>query len=306
MGITRRRKEAGVSLEAPAKINARLKVIGKRPDGYHDLVSVMVPVTLADRLEMEVRSEGGIDLRCTGLPVPEGGDNIAFRAAERFFAETGIREGVRLLLHKRIPTAAGLGGGSSDAAAVLLGLDTMWPGRLSGTMMQRMAVGLGADVPFFLSAVPALAGGIGEVLEPLANWPRMWYVLIKPPIEVSTAWVYDRLKIELTKRENDCIFQVLRGGGFSVPHILENDLERVTEGSFPVIGRIKKALLASGAEGALMTGSGPTVFGVFQEQDRADEARRRLISLDLGDVFLVTDWPGDGRVARRRLVAPQH
>ena len=282
-------------VQAPAKINVRLKVIGKRSDGYHELVSIMIPVTLEDRLELAVRpEEEGVVVRCTGLSLPEGDGNLVFRAASSFLAETGVRKGVRVLLHKKIPIAAGLGGGSSDAAATLVGLNAMCPGRLSRGDMHRLAVGLGADVPFFLSAVPALARGIGEDLEPLANWPQLWYVLIKPPIGVSTAWAYGKLKKTLTTRENDCTFQHLRQDRSSVAELLENDLERVTEERFPVIRRIKQALLKAGAEGALMTGSGPTVFGVFKERRPAESARRQLISQDLGEVFVVTNWEDDG------------
>jgi len=282
-------------VEAPAKINIRLEVIGRRPDGYHELVSIMIPVSLADRLELAARPEEGVALRCFGLPLPEGDGNLVFRAASRFLSEAGIGEGVRIRLHKKIPIAAGLGGGSSDAAATLVGLDAMWPGRLSCGALHELAVGLGADVPFFLSAVPSLARGIGEELEPLANWPHLWYVLVKPPVEVSTAWVYGKLKKPLTTRENDCTFQHFRRDGASVVALLENDLESVTEERFPEIRRIKKALLKEGAEGALMTGSGPTVFGVFTKRPSAESAMHRLTSQDLGEVFSVTDWTDNGQ-----------
>ena len=292
---------AGVSVETPAKINVRLKITGKRPDGYHDLVSIMIPVTLMDRVELEPRRDEGVHFRCTGRKVPGDEGNLAVRAARSFFREAGVHGGVRIHLHKEIPVAAGLGGGSSDAAAVLVGLDAMYPGRLSGEAIHRMAADLGADVPFFLSAVPATARGIGEILEPLVNWPRMWYVLVKPPIEVSTAWVYGELKIGLTTRENDCTFQLLRRKGFSFADLLENDLEGVTEGRFPVIRRIKKALMEAGANGALMTGSGPTVFGVFEDQALAESAGHLLVSRNMGDVFVVTNWTAHGDIDIERI-----
>jgi 4-diphosphocytidyl-2-C-methyl-D-erythritol kinase len=279
-----------VELETPAKLNVCLKVTGRRPDGYHELVSVMVPVDLTDRLCIQVADGRDIRLECTGLEVPRGEDNLAHRAAGEFLSRAHIDKGLLLKLHKRIPLAAGLGGGSSDAAAVLLGLNALWPGRLSPGDLEEIAAGIGADVPFFLSAVPCLARGIGEILKPLEKWPELWYILIKPPIEVSTAWVYGRLKIELTTSENYSTFTTLFTGGDSVVRIMENDLESVTESRYPVIRSIKEALMDSGARGALMTGSGPTVFGIFETRNAAEAAENALISQGLGDVFMVADW----------------
>lgn len=279
-----------IVIEAPAKLNIRLKVVGRRRDGYHELVSVMVPVDLTDRLEIDVTGGGGIRLHCTGADLPSGESNLAHRAARAFLSEAELREGLSIRLHKRIPIAAGLGGGSSDAASVLLGLNSLWPGRLGPEELHRLAVQLGADVPFFLSAVPSVAAGIGEKISPLAQWPDLWYILVKPPFEVSTAWVYSQLKFELTTRENNCIFNTLFTNGDSVVRIMENDLERVTETRFPDIRSIKKALIAAGAQGALMSGSGPTVFGIFYDHNSARSAERALISHGLGDIFVATDW----------------
>jgi 4-diphosphocytidyl-2-C-methyl-D-erythritol kinase len=284
-----------VVVEAPAKLNVHLRVTGRRPDGYHELVSVMVPIDLTDRVEVRPAA-GGIELACTGRPVEGGEGNLVWRAARAFLTRAGNPGGVSLRLHKRIPVAAGLGGGSSDAAAALLALDRIWPGRLDREALFRTAVELGADVPFFLSAVPALATGIGEVLENLDYWPDLCYVLVKPPIEVSTAWVYGQLRIQLTTRENDYINRCLNPDDFSVAELLENDLERVTGNRFPVVMRIKQALLDAGAAGALMTGSGPTVFGVFETAGGAESAAKRLISRELGDVFVAGNWAGEGRM----------
>ncbi len=279
-----------VVLEAPAKLNVHLRVTGRRPDGYHELVSVMIPVSLVDGVEIRPRNEKGIELVCTGRTVPSGEENLVWRAARTFLEAGAVHEGVSIHLHKRIPPAAGLGGGSSDAAATLLALNRIWPGRMGASALFRLAVDLGADVPFFLEGTPALARGIGEVLERLDYWPDLCYVLVNPPVEISTAWVYGQVRIQLTTHENDYIFGVLRRDGFSVAELLENDLERVTEARYPVVKQIKKALLEAGAAGALMTGSGPTVFGVFQARSEAETAAQNLISRDLGDVFVVKNW----------------
>lgn len=295
MGIDREPQESRVILEAPAKINVHLKVTGRRSNGYHELISVMIPLSLVDRVEIRTMPEEGIELAHTGGAVVEGEQNLVWQAARAFLSKAGIRRGLSIRLHKRIPVAAGLGGGSSDAAATLLALDRIWPGFIDEQALFRMAVGLGADVPFFLSPGPTLATGIGDVLERLDYWPDLWYVLIKPPEEVSTAWVYEQLEMRLTTRENNYIFKILEQDTFSVAELLENDLEHVTESRFPVVKKLKETLLEAGAVGALMTGSGPTVFGVFHAAAEAEAAARKIIPRELGDVFVAANWAGQRR-----------
>lgn len=278
---------------APAKLNVHLSITGRRPDGYHELVSVMIPVSLVDRIEVKAAPGEGIELSCSGRPVPAGETNLVWRAARSFLSKGGLSQGVSIRLHKDIPVAAGLGGGSSDAAATLIGLNEIWPGRFGAADLHETALGLGADVPFFLSAVPSLARGIGEDLESLDYWPDLCYVIVNPPVEVSTAWVYGQVEIELTAPEKDYIFKALNQDTFSIFDLLENDLERITESRFPVVTRIKQALLDAGAEGALMTGSGPTVFGVFRARSKAEAAVQKLIPQGLGDVFVTTNWSGE-------------
>jgi 4-diphosphocytidyl-2-C-methyl-D-erythritol kinase len=274
-------------IKAPAKINIRLKVVGKRPDGYHELVSIMTPVEIFDVLNLTVSSGGPIAIACEGRDIPADESNLAYRAARDFMSMTGIDDGVSISLTKNIPVAAGLGGGSSDAAAVLLGLNEMYSRPLSEKDLHALALKLGADVPFFLNAVPSLATGIGEILEPISNWPETWYVIITPPILVSTAWVYGNLKLELTSGEYDYIVKTLKNDTFTVSMLLENDLEKVTTVSFPIINTLKKLLVDAGAEGAIMSGSGPSVFGVFASREKAEKARDILAGLKLGDVFFV-------------------
>jgi len=273
---------------SPAKLNIRLKVTGCRPDGYHELVSLMVPVHLYDHIELEVSQTQGISLTCQGSPVPENEENLIFRAAQAFFSRTGRKQGLSIKLTKNIPVSAGLGGGSSNAACTLNALNIMASKPLSFKDLEEMAVSLGADVPFFLHNRPCIARGIGEILEPVKKWPKFWYVIVKPPMDVSTAWAYGNLKLELTTDEYGFILRYLAEERFKLADILENDLETVTAKRFPFINVIKKALISAGAEGALMSGSGPSVFGIFKSEDHALSAKRHLTSQNLGEVFAVT------------------
>ena len=276
-------------IEAPAKLNTRLKVTGRRSDGYHELVTVMVPITLFDLLELTVVSEG-IRIQCEGFHVPDDENNLVWKAARSFLSKTGVEEGVSVRLRKSIPVAAGMGGGSSDAAATLLSLNEMWGRPLSSSDLHAIAAALGADVPFFLNCTPSLARGIGEILEPLKNWPDCWYVIVTPPVEVSTAWAYRNLKLKLTTGEYEYTVRILRNARFAVSHILENDLEDVTSAAFPIIKTIKDLLVDAGAEGAMMTGSGPSVFGVFSSPEGAESAREDLLFRNVGNVFMATKW----------------
>ncbi len=276
-----------MKITSPAKLNIRLKVTGRRPDGYHDLVSIMVPIDLFDHIELETGRTQGISLSCKGLSVPEDETNLVFRAARAFFSRTGLEQRLSIKLTKNIPVAAGLGGGSSNAACTLNALNKMWSDPLSFQDLEEVAVRLGADVPFFLYSRPCIARGIGEILKPIEKWPELWYVIVMPPIRVSTAWVYGNLKLKLTKDEYLFILQRLAKDPIDIMGILENDLERVTASHFPVVNAIKKSLVDAGAEGALMTGSGPSVFGIFKSGDHALLAKRHLASQNLGAVFAV-------------------
>lgn len=247
----------------------------------------MVPVGLFDYIELEEGHTQGITLSCKGLPVPEDASNLVFRAAEAFFSRTGLEQRLSIKLTKNIPVAAGLGGGSSNAARTLMGLNEMWSNPLSVQDMEELAVRLGADVPFFLQKGPCIARGIGEILEPIKNWPRLWYIIVMPPISISTSWVYANLKFNLTKDEYRFIIQYLAKDPLDIAGILENDLETVTAFHFPVVNTIKKSLVDAGAQGALMSGSGPSVFGIFKSKEHAVSAKRRLTSKNLGQVFAV-------------------
>lgn len=252
----------------------------------------MVPVSLSDSLELIKLPSGKISLSCQGHFTGKDEDNLVYRAADSFFSRTGITPGLAIRLKKNIPVGAGLGGGSSDAASVLSALNEMFSNPLSFKELCELGAGLGADVPFFLYNGPCIARGIGEILEPVKNWPKIWYVIVTPPLHVSTSWVYGKLKLKLTKGEYKFILEFLGKEFFDVSSILENDLESVTCSYFPIIDEIKNSLSDAGAEGVLMSGSGPSVFGIFNSEGAAFQAKEIIIPQNLGDVFAVEQIDG--------------
>lgn len=263
-----------ITKTSPAKVNLYLRVLRRREDGYHDILSLMQRISLCDELIFR-REAGGIAIRCPDSTLPEDQSNIVHRAAAAFLSRIGARAGVEITIHKRIPTAAGLGGGSSNAATALMTLNEMYGSPLTRDELLTTGGTLGADVPFFIFGNAAWASGIGERLTDAPPLPPLWFVLINPGFAVSTQWVYRELNLELTNRRInysiprfDTMDRLTRG--------LTNDLEKVTIRSYPVLERIKSLLLDRGAGGALMSGSGPTVFGVFGEEAAAEEARDAL------------------------------
>lgn len=263
-----------LTLRAPAKINLCLHVLRRRPDGYHEVEMVMQAVGLYD--EVTVRLAGsGITVRCDSAAVPAGEGNIAWRAARAFLERSGHRTGVTVEMRKSIPVAAGLGGGSSDAAAVLVALNRLLGAGFSRDDLAAMGTRLGMDVPFFLYGPTALARGRGEVLTSLPAPPKFWVLLVNPGFETSTAWVYNNLNFGLTKK-GDCT----NIAGLNVSQIarsLHNDLETVTAAAHPAIAEMEQALLDAGALGARMSGSGPTVFGIFEDEQRCWQAAQKLL-----------------------------
>jgi 4-diphosphocytidyl-2-C-methyl-D-erythritol kinase len=231
----------------------------------------MLPVEVYDDVAVTLGTQG-IALQCGHGDVPEDGRNLAWRAAEAFLEEAGWPCGVRIRLEKRIPVGAGLGGGSADAAAVLLLLSRLLPGALEPPRLASLARHLGADVPFFLWQRPALATGIGERLRWVQGLPSYPLVLVKPPIMVTTRDVY--LRLALTRGESRINLKCLLAQPWDLQHVMENDLESVTLADYPELGEIKERLRSLGAIGVLMSGSGPTVFGVFRDGAHAAAAAR--------------------------------
>ncbi len=261
-------------IDAPAKINLCLHVLGRRSDGYHELAMAMQRIDLADRVEISLGCGKGVEVWCEGLDL-DGGENIASRAARKFLREVQLSRRVSIRIDKQIPVAAGLGGGSSDAASVLTGLNRLCGQPVSLARLRELAADLGADVPFFLFERPAWATGTGTDLQPLPPLPDVCYLLLNPGIAVSTAWVYQSL--QLTKGGE--LANLPRFSVSSVPELLaslHNDLESVTAGRYPEISEMKDFLRQQGALGTLMSGSGASVFGVFTDPAAAEKALAAL------------------------------
>lgn len=260
-----------LTLAAPAKINYLLDVIRKRPDGYHDLRMIMQRVNLCDEITLTLTDTHDIAVTCNSDNAPDGPENIAWKAARVMLDRSGSSGGVTIHISKNIPVAAGLGGGSSDAATVLMGMNTLLDMNLPEQELMQIGTKLGADVPFFIFKKPALAEGIGDRLTPLPDMPMCWIVLVNPGVHVSTAWVYRSL--QLTNRRELNKLPRFFSSVEQVVSIMSNDLETVTIPAFPVIDAIKSRLVALGAVGSMMSGSGSTVFGVFKDFDVAEAAR---------------------------------
>jgi 4-diphosphocytidyl-2-C-methyl-D-erythritol kinase len=259
-----------IVLQAPAKVNYRLDVIARRPDGYHELRMIMQRVNLCDQVTIRLSDLPGIKVTCGRKGVPDGEGNIAWKAAKALLDLSGCSHGVIIEITKNIPVAAGLGGGSSDCAAVLLGLNELLGLGFSREHLMKIGVTLGADVPFFVFQQTALAEGIGERLTPLVELPTAWVVLVNPNLPVSTAWVYKNL--QLTQRERLATIPDSFVDVAALCSVLSNDLESVTIPAYPVISDIKDALRTHGALCSLMSGSGPTVFGLFNDEQTARTA----------------------------------
>ncbi len=268
---------------SPAKVNLHLRVLRRREDGYHDILSLMQRISLCDEMTFKPLADR-IVVRCPDSALPEGEGNIAYRAAAAFYARTGIGPGVEITIRKRIPVAAGLGGGSSNAATTLMTLNEIAGDPLTGEELMEMGAELGADVPFFMFGTAAWASGIGDRLSEAPSLPPLWFVLLNPGFPVSTKMVYRELNLGLTNGSNN----------YSIPRFytvddviggLTNDLEKVTLRHHPVLGHFKTLMLENGARGALMSGSGPTVFGIFADEESALLAEKNLRHRDRWSVF---------------------
>lgn len=268
---------------SPSKVNLLLNILGKRPDGFHELETLMHPVNLCDTLAL-ARAADGVTLTCNDPGLPVDATNLVHRAAGAFRETAGVRDGVRIHLEKRIPMAAGLGGGSGNAATTLLGLNELFGGPLDRATLHRLAAALGSDVPFFLQAGPALATGRGENIEPLPAFPALRstaLLLIHPGFGIATAWAYQQLArfpdaLHGQPGRARALAERLRGESMPAVAGFYNSLEAPAFDKYPVLQLYQEFLCAEGASAALMSGSGSTTFAVVPSVDAARGIEERF------------------------------
>ncbi len=280
-------------LRAMAKINLGLDVIRKRPDGYHDLRMIMQTVDLFDRIKLTATKTQGIRVQTNLRFLPVNENNLVYKAAQLLLDEFALEEGIFIDLYKHIPVAAGLAGGSSDAAAVLVGMNRMFSLGLTEQELMDRGVRLGADVPYCILRGTALAEGIGERLTRLPAPPDCYVLLAKPGVHVSTKYVYSNLHLEEISRHPDIDGQIaaLKNSDLAgLVSCMGNVLESVTIPAFPVIAEIREVMTKNGAAGAMMSGSGPTVFGLFETERQALMAMDCLRERDLAKQIYLTKW----------------
>ena len=281
-----------LELKALGKINLGLDVLGRRENGYHDVRMVMQTVYLYDRIIMKKSKTPGIRLETNLYYLPVNENNLAYQAAQMLMDEFHIEEGVSIQLDKHIPVAAGMAGGSSNAAAVLFGMNRIFSLGLSQKELMERGVKLGADVPYCIMRGTVLAEGIGEILTPLSPMPKCYVLIAKPAISVSTKMVYEKLDSHEIEDHPDIdgILAGLKAGDLKkVAGSMGNVLERVTVDAYPVIDQIKKMMIKEGALNAMMSGSGPTVFGIFEETATARKAADAIRDARLTKQVYVTN-----------------
>lgn len=282
-----------ISKNAYAKINLGLDVLKRRPDGYHEVKMVMQTVDIYDTLTFNVSDQPGIVLNMDNNELSTGSDNLICKAAGKLLEESGIKQGVEVFLEKRIPVAAGMAGGSADAAATLLGLNELFELGYSREELQKIGVKLGADIPYCLMGGTVLSEGIGEVLTKLPSPPQCTLLIAKPDINVSTKYVYENLHADSLAYHPDIdgmIAAIKEGDLSGITDRLGNVLETVTVREYPVINEIKTLMKDEGAKGALMSGSGPTVFGIFADAKAAKNAAKEIAIEELAKQVFVTGF----------------
>lgn len=270
-----------------AKINLTLDVLSKRENGYHDISMIMQTVSLFDLIIID-KTESGIEISTNLRYLPCNEKNIAYKAADAFFKESGINGGVKIRIHKNIPVSAGLAGGSGNCAAALTAVNMLYGTPLSKDKLCAIGASLGADVPYCFDGSTQLAEGIGEILTPLPKMPDAYILLVKPNINVSTGTVYERIDSApvIDRPDTNAMIDALRAQSVAgIADNLCNVMEAVTEKMYPVIGGIKQKMILNGALGSVMSGSGPTVFGIFDDFEKA-KASADSFSLQFRDVFL--------------------
>lgn len=270
-----------LGLKAYGKVNLGLDVVKRREDGYHEVRMIMQTVGIYDRIDLTRREQPGIGIETNLYYLPDNENNLAYKAARLLMDEFGIKDGVGIRIKKFIPVAAGMAGGSSDAAAVLFGVNKMFSLGLSMEELMKRGVKLGADVPYCLMRGTALSEGIGEILTPLDPAPQCQVLIAKPAVSVSTKFVYENLHVnQLSKTAHpdiDCLMRAIENRDLrSLAENMGNILETVTIPAHPVIQDIKDKMMSMGAVGAMMSGSGPTVFGLFMSPAKAEETYEEM------------------------------
>ena len=282
-----------IELKAYGKINLGLDVIRKRPDGYHDLDMIMQMVDVYDDIVITKNKTGKIEVKTDTAVLSNGKDNLAYMAAKMLMDEFKIKDGVNIYINKRIPIAGGMAGGSSDCATTLMGINQLFELCLSKEELMESVVILGADVPYCVLGGTAIARGIGEVLTPLPA-PAVWHVSIgKPPVSVSSAYGYGDIKpLEITKRPDiEAMAQSIKDGDLKkMASLIYNVMEDVTVGEYPIISEIKQVMLDNGALNSIMSGSGPTVFGLFDDKEKAQQCVKTLEEKGLTQQLYLTKF----------------
>ena len=288
-----------ISINAMAKINLGLDVLRRRENGYHDVKMIMQTVNIYDTLDFVKLQESKIVVKTDAMELPTDENNLIYKAAKLLFEKCGVIEGVEITLTKRIPIAAGMAGGSTDAAAALVGINALFDLKLSMDELKEIGVKIGADVPYCIEGGTALSEGIGEILTKLPDVPDCFVVVAKPEISVSTKYVYENLHANELKYHPDIdgMVKAIRENDLDgVCKRMENVLETVTETKYPVISELKKLLKDAGAENSLMSGSGPTVFAIFKEEEIANRALEAVKNSGLAKQSFVTVFAKETQV----------
>ncbi len=282
-----------MKLKAMAKINLGLDVVRRREDGYHEVRMIMQTIRMYDSIELTRTDTPGIQVQTNLRYLPVNEDNLVYRAAKLLMDEFHIQQGVEIRLEKFIPVAAGMAGGSSDAAAVMVGVNRMFDLGLSRRALMERSVKIGADVPYCILRGTALAEGIGEKLTVLPKAPKGYVLIAKPPISVSTKFVYENLHLEQLKEHPDIdgVRAAIEAGDLkTMAERMGNVLETVTIPAYPQIGKIRDAMLGNGALGAMMSGSGPTVFGIFEDAAQGKKAKQAIKASGLAQMVYLTSF----------------
>lgn len=281
-----------LSYKAYAKVNLGLDVLRKREDGYHDVKMIMQTVNLYDVIEIEASDDNLISIVTENDSIPVNEDNLIYKACKLLMDEFNINRGVRITLIKNIPVAAGMAGGSTDAAYTLIGINELFKLGLSKDELMKRGVKIGADVPYCIMGGTALSEGIGEILSPVLGMPNCNILIAKPPIDVSTKFVYENLHANELKRHPDIdgLKSYIEASDiYSIANKMENVLETVTVKEYPIIEEIKTYMKQNGALNSIMSGSGPTVFGLFDNYEVAKKAYDGLLARNITTQVYLTD-----------------